>query len=493
MGEIPFPHALLPDLTLFEELGRGGNGVVYLGRKAPAGTPVAVKMLMPGASETALARLQREHQVLWTLRNPHLVAWEGFGTTPQGAHFLVMEYLDGKTLDQAMKIPGAMTLPRAVYVARQIATALQPAHDAKIVHRDLKPGNIMAFFKEGDPFFIKVFDFGLAKPVGGHHTPLTQAGSALGTVTYMAPEQVKGDPVDAQTDIYALGVILYEMVTGRVPFAAPVLFEQVNQILRLDPAPPEKSAAGEEVPEPLSELILQCLSREMAQRPASMHALVARLDKIPLAPPEEPSTELLNTMPPRTSELPGTDSLEYPAWENPTSADSLSSPQGGRNFTRIANNLDTAAPPPDTVFEIAPFAPSGSRSETQARAPGEAVHQPHLDASTLDRLGGEDIPAPLPFLDEETLSEPGPISRPPSQKKRTETLKDFSLPSEIRNLPGPLTEGGEASPDSVESQAFQSRLPTASYKNIRPPQDTAFDARPYALSGKTEIEDPDDG
>ena len=208
-------------------LGNGGMGDVYLAEQVAIRKKVAIKVLHPEMSQMheVVARFEREALAAAHIEHPNIAAATDFGKLEDGSFFLVLEYIEGKSLRSAIS-DGPLDLGRSLHVAKQIAAALSRAHSLGIVHRDLKPENVMLVSREGDPDFVKVLDFGIAKvPIGeflgesmSTGQALTQVGMVYGTPEYMAPEQAIGQAVDARADLYALGVIVFEMVTGTRPY-----------------------------------------------------------------------------------------------------------------------------------------------------------------------------------------------------------------------------------------------------------------------------------
>ena len=217
--EPPEPEVLallFPGFDILGMIGRGGMGAVYKARQISLGRTVAIKILPPAAASDAefAERFRREAAALAALDHPNIVTLYDFGER-DGCYFFIMEYVDGVDLAQRLA-SGSMTTDEALALVPQVCDALQYSHDRGVVHRDIKPGNLL-IDRTGK---VKIADFGLAKLVGTglDEFDLTRTSAALGTPRYMAPEQMEGGPsADHRTDIYALGVVLYEMLTGEVP------------------------------------------------------------------------------------------------------------------------------------------------------------------------------------------------------------------------------------------------------------------------------------
>jgi len=268
-------------------LGEGGMGIVFAGRHKVIDKKVAIKVLKKEMVRQAEAaeRFLQEAKAASSIGNPHIVDIFDFGTLPDGSTYFVMEFLAGKVLTDAMREVRPFPLARLLSVGKQIAAGLAGAHDAGIVHRDLKPDNVMLLQRSvpgtasGGDDFVKILDFGIAK-VGGDASRLTQAGSIFGTPHYMSPEQASGSAVDGRTDVYALGVILYEMASGAVPFDAEnfmgILTRHMYQapvsLLALDPPA--------DVPPGLDAIILKCLTKRPDGRYATMADLCRDLERV---------------------------------------------------------------------------------------------------------------------------------------------------------------------------------------------------------------------
>ncbi len=264
-------------------LGEGGMGVVFLGRHKVIDKRVAIKILRTEMATDAemTERFLNEAKAASSIGNAHIVDISDFGRLPDGATYFVMEYLDGQSLADLMAAHRAgVPTTRITHIAKQIARGLSAAHAVGIVHRDLKPDNVMLVSRGGDKDFAKVLDFGIAK-VGGEAGRLTKAGSVFGTPHYMAPEQAAGLPVDQRTDVYALGVILYEMASGKVPFDADNFMGILTQHMYRKPALIRAIVPQpQEVPPGLEAVVMKCLEKKAELRYASMEQVIADLDKV---------------------------------------------------------------------------------------------------------------------------------------------------------------------------------------------------------------------
>src|SRR5258708_7431473 len=213
-------------------IGEGGMGAVYEGENARIRRKVAIKVLHAGVGDNAemVQRFEREAQVAGTVGNDHILEILDLGALPGGERYMVMEYLEGVTLTDRIRAKGRLEAKEAAFLIHQVLEGLGAAHGAGIVHRDLKPDNIFILkSKAGQKDYVKIIDFGISKfTETGAMSRMTRTGALMGTPHYMAPEQATGSAeVDLRTDIYAVGIILYESVTGRVPFQA----ESFNQLL----------------------------------------------------------------------------------------------------------------------------------------------------------------------------------------------------------------------------------------------------------------------
>ena len=276
-------------------LGIGSMGIVYVARHLAVGKRVALKVLRQQFVQDAevTQRFAAEATAATAIGNAHIVDTLDFGKLQNGSAYQVMEFLEGQMLSEALRRERRMPLERILNIARQVAVGLGAAHEAGIVHRDLKPDNVFLVAREQSSDFVKILDFGIAK-FGVGQNDLTHAGAVFGTPNYMAPEQALGKATSPATDIYAFGVILYEMATGAVPFQGESPIAVLTRHATEPPEPLGKRVKG--VPARFQKLVQRCLAKDPADRFDSMAALIEELDAVMAgvelpAPVHAPSAE----------------------------------------------------------------------------------------------------------------------------------------------------------------------------------------------------------
>ncbi|HUS31168.1 MAG TPA: serine/threonine-protein kinase [Kofleriaceae bacterium] len=255
------------------QLGEGAMGEVFLAVHEALGRQVAIKKLKPqvAADRAMTERFFAEARAVNIIRHENIVECTDL-VNEGGTSYIVMELLEGKTLSVAIRQAKQMPAVRAAKIAAQIADALAAAHTKGIVHRDLKPDNVFLIKRAGSADYVKVLDFGMARlrpELGG--VGATQSGALIGTPAYMAPEQARGEKVGPAADIYALGVVLFHMLTGQLPFAAESLTMMLIQIVQ--EMPPRIDKLAKDVPPALVALVARCLDKDASKRPPDMATL----------------------------------------------------------------------------------------------------------------------------------------------------------------------------------------------------------------------------
>jgi tRNA A-37 threonylcarbamoyl transferase component Bud32 len=271
----------LGQYELLEKIGEGGMGKVYKARHAMLKRPTAVKFIRPEMmTEEMVNRFEREVQLTSSLTHPNTIQVYDYGQTESGIFYYAMEYLQGITLAQLSELSGPVTVARVIYILRHVCYSLEEAHDIGLIHRDIKPMNIMLCARGGQFDAVKVLDFGLAKEIATKNTDLTVNQGIIGTPVYIAPERLEGkDGLDVRSDIYSLGSVAYNLLTGQDVFIAPTAVEVCYQVMKSAPEPPS-SRLGQALPQPLEHLVLACLAKNPAERPATVREIIRVLEDL---------------------------------------------------------------------------------------------------------------------------------------------------------------------------------------------------------------------
>jgi serine/threonine protein kinase len=324
-------------------VGRGGMGTVYACRHVVVGKEFAIKVLRPGIerSEEILQRFIREAQAANAVQSRHICAMSDFGQLPSGAFYVVMDLLHGMSLTRALR-EKKLQRDDINHVFSQVAETLEKAHRAGIIHRDLKPDNVVLVHDDGDPYFVKLVDFGIAKLIHHQASSLTETGVILGTPYYMSPEQARGEAVDHRSDIYALGVMMYRAFTGKLPFIADTAMGVLTRHLTEQPELPSRIA---DVDRRLEQIILRCMEKKPVDRFQNMADLAAALravddGRVPeSAPTVDERSPLFGQLPLGRAEA-GDDSDSVPT---PTK---IATPQAHRASTPPVAPRRAPQPPP---------------------------------------------------------------------------------------------------------------------------------------------------
>lgn len=285
-ASLPQPGQLfLGKYTIEQEVGRGSYGIVFRATQAGHPEPLAVKVLNPRLEqdEETRHRFKREAELASHLKSPHGVRTFDYGETPEGTPYMVMEYLEGKPLDEILKKQGPQPPERVASIIRQALMSLAEAHHLGIVHRDLKPANLFLCKSESGEDFVKVFDYGIAKVVGTAANPeglqettkLTAPGMVLGTPLYMSPEQCRGEVPTASSDLYSLGVVMFQMLSGEVPFDD---FNPVQVLLmhNRQPVPPLPAPVADH---PLAKVMGWALEKDVNNRITTATEFIQAIDQ----------------------------------------------------------------------------------------------------------------------------------------------------------------------------------------------------------------------
>jgi eukaryotic-like serine/threonine-protein kinase len=465
-------------------VGQGGMGVVYEAEQTMGDhvRRVAIKTLLPtlSADATLAARFHRELGIVSRLEHPNTIRCFDSGQTADGTLYVVMEFVHGTPLGDVID-QGALGWPRAEHLLGQVCGALAEAHDLGIVHRDLKPDNILLTERAGDRDFVKLLDFGIAiEPASLARTKLTQQGIVLGTPPYMSPEQLAGKPVGPASDIYSLGIIAYEMLTGELPFQAESSWEWATHHINHPPRPIESWPVGQLLPAPVKRGIMHALAKNPLERPPStlelFHELRGEIEVV--------RTEPGRTVEPRpvtdgghdTERAPAFAPAEIPAWggTQPYVAPAPAIPKS-RSFIWFALGslalVATAAVAATIVLlpepDVEPPLPDAAPGESSA----VVMIEPLIDAeSILEPTGGADAHAALhPKTPRPPASKPPtaptvpqlPTPTPTPVPTPTPTPVPTPTPQPPATTPPPPPPGGDAACRSAVALANGEQIEAA--------------------------------
>ena len=391
-------HELQPGMIIrnkYEILGRlgiGGMGVVYRGRHLTFNEVCAIKIVNDAIAGDAnfLQRFQTEAVVTRKLRHPNAVRVDDFDYTDDGRPFIVMELVEGKNIGEILHEEGPLLVPRAVRVATQAARALGVAHKLGIVHRDIKPGNIILATDEHGQEAAKVLDFGIAKlleSAGDTKPGMTMTGMMVGTPLYMSPEQFMGkkagEDIDGRTDIYSLGVVLYQMVTARLPFEGDTIYSLMMQHMEGNPRPPHELVPELNIPESLSRVILKAIDKSRDKRFQTAEEFIAGLNQAENAQAENDHG---------TNVAVASAVVDY----NPAANEEVPTKQ----ITNVASPASIGAPetpvPQNRTAQVAPTPPKPQTSQAaKVTTPAPSAPSPS-PAAAEPSLAGSIATAPAP-------------------------------------------------------------------------------------------------
>jgi serine/threonine-protein kinase len=413
-------------------IGEGGMGVVYKAEQRLGSTvrKVAVKTLHADLSRdpAITARFHREVGTIAQLEHPNTVKVYDFGSTDDGTLYIAMEFLDGKPLNRVIQAEGALEPRRVGNLLRQIAGSLDEAHRQGIVHRDLKPENVILIERAGEKDVVKLVDFGIAARTESadraKEQKLTQQGMVLGTPPYMSPEQFTGKALDARSDVYSLGIMTYEMLTGQLPFQADTPWQWATHHMTSQPRPFEELPAGRRLPEGLRKAVLRSLAKDPNERQSGagqfQSEFMAGLSGVATAPPRAPvnpsgKTEAMPEMAlplgiAATQAMPEASPFAAPKVAIPTPPGAVALPpsparEGGPGNKKLVYGLGAAAGVLGIALVAAALSSRGGGSDSPPVALQPIPEQPATNA-----------PAASGSAAEPTTVEPDPI--PPSTPPR---------------------------------------------------------------------------
>jgi serine/threonine-protein kinase len=426
---------------VMKKLGEGGMGQVYLAEHVKMGRKSALKVMHPGMKSDvdAISRFNREAANASRIAHPNVASVYDFGETPDGIIYLAMEFVDGPPLTSIIEQQGALPPTRAADIVRQTADALAVAHDMGIVHRDLKPDNIMVARRRDGGDLVKVVDFGIAKAAGNEAQKVTKTGLVVGTPEYMSPEQLSGDKLDGRSDIYSLGLVAFNMLTGTLPF--PSDSQQESMIMRLTDRPRTLAEMKPDRawPADVQAVMDRALERDVTTRYQSATefgmALYNAIQRMPETVAAEAGTALMGAIPPtRISAAAAVQSADAPK-QNATAA----SPAPQNLGSPVAR--DTAPPQKKskvplyaTVAGVVIVGAIAAKFWTQAPAVSAADTQQGADTVTQTTSAG----VPGPPVDTTQLAKTDSAKSAPAPGKSS-SVPEVSVPPSTQTVSDQLS------------------------------------------------------
>jgi serine/threonine protein kinase len=440
-------------------LGHGGMGDVYKATHLTLDRPVVLKLLKKqfNTDPSLVQRFHREARASSRLNHPNSITIIDFGQSDDGTLFMAMEYLAGRSLERIVADEHPLAEPRVIHIVAQILAALGEAHSLGIIHRDLKPANVMIEPRRDEPDFVKVLDFGIAKlnEPGAGGAGLTQAGIVCGTPGYMSPEQVRGEELDPRSDIYAVGVILYECLTGVLPFESDTPMGLVTKHLVEDPPPIAVRRPGTLVSQELEGVIMKALARDREQRFASADEMRASLLACgtPMAAPMRPTPLPSSTMifDPASIGGAGARRAQTGSGRPVTDPSRAARPTPGRSFTEALpatpGELAEEAPPPVAARPV-----SSARLGAPAARPPTPVQKtpPPAPRAALGKT-----PAPVRKTQTPARKTPMPAGRPPTGPGRSAQR----TPAPRHEMDELEEEAAAEAPAAAPSSALKGKMP----------------------------------
>lgn len=429
---------LAGNYEILEVLGQGGMGVVYRGKHSLMERVVAIKMLLSQliSDTNSVKRFQQESKAAARLKHPHIIDVYDFGISPAGQPYIVMEFLEGTPLSDLIKKEGQIGVERSIKLISQACDALDHAHKQGVVHRDLKPSNIVLTQYDEETDYVKVVDFGVAKliEVGNNNEGqrLTQAGEVCGSPVYMSPEQCMGQDLDARSDIYSMGIVLYETLTGKLPILGKTMVDTMSKHISEPPVPFNEARPDLYIPERLEWVVLKAMAKDPAQRHQTMEEFKVDLD---LAIPRPGRSTVLRT---QEQKSPGQALVgfvkEVPIWTW-AAAVALMVAAGGIIVHAVT---DKGAPAPAKVQAPAPQ--TAPQATTQ---PTAATTQPAVTPQTTAPAATKTVPSPVTPEVAKTPKLP-PSTKPIKTATSRETAGEVETPTHRRAYStSPVNEAAE--------------------------------------------------
>jgi eukaryotic-like serine/threonine-protein kinase len=457
---------------IVRKIGEGGMGAVYQAEHALIEKKIALKILFQDLTRRPdlIARFLQEAKSASRIGHENVIDITDFGQSPEGLVFIAMEYLDGQDLGRTLKKTGALDWARSRPILMQIAKGLRAAHGNGIIHRDMKPENVYLIQREGRPDFVKVLDFGIAKIVNPDESggpALTQTGMIFGTPEYMSPEQAQGSTPDHRVDVYAVGCIMYHMLTGQVPFTADNFMGILTKHLLEAPIPPRKRRPDLDIMPDVEAICLKAMEKERDKRYADMDALYRALGAAG-GMPFEPSAVFV---PPRVPKA----SLKYPTLaaanvEARQSMTAIGVPAGSGTFDderparwdqKSDQTVASRRKPAIVAVVVAGLALAAGGIVMALRSPGSPPAQTAATAATVPTppaAVAAPVAPPVPAAAAPSEETPKPAAAAPaaetpkssrSKRKKTEAEEPKSDPLH-RAIPIPA----ESTPTPADLKAF---------------------------------------
>jgi serine/threonine protein kinase len=478
---------------ILEKIGAGGMSIVYKAHDQLLDRTVAIKCLSGDVQEEGLTRFRREGIATGKLESPNIVNVHELFLAPEQNPYLVMDYVDGEPLSNIIRKMGALTVKRAVHIITQAAEALEHAHSRGIVHRDIKPSNMIVTTLGGDPNFVKIVDFGIAKlqtpDEHGQQQQLTRAGDVFGSPIYMSPEQCSGLPADARSDIYSLGCVFYEMLVGEPPLLGANALQTMRKHVDQEPPKPSEIRTIKDLTPNIESVLMRCLQKEPINRYQNLRAFVNELSRAD-APTLSPGFSLPGRAHPYWVPIAvglglcGFILLKYFAPASPPGADSnqadtnqLSGPESEVVTDTKTANEATASATDTKALTVAKTAidkkaPTVTTTAIGAKSapptkPLKEVKEPHSPPKTEKPKKG---------LHKEAAVTIGPAVSAPNKSQPVIAQKH---PENVALLPAPTSPKKEESvlSDTPDGRALKEKLDAAAFDNDS--QDYASAVRKY--------------